>query len=369
MMTAALRPDLAGPIILAGSPLSYWAGVRGKSPMRYLGGLLGGTWLTGARRRSRPRHFRRRQPHRQFREPCNPANTYWQKAYNVFSQIDSEPERFLDFETWWGSPVLLNAEEMQWIADNLFVGNKTGARAKSPPPTGERDRPAQHHVAHRRVLLLGRRDHAAAAGAGLGARPLRRRRRPRPLRPDDRLLGAPDHRPSRHLRLGQGGDEGAQRVRLVHRHDRYPAARPLRGRDHRGRGGHGAAGPDRGHATCCSLEPRKLDDIRAFGRNDAGGRGRFSTVARVSEINKGLYETFAAPIVRQAVDEEIGRVAARHAPASHALLGALGPEPAGGPPWRAWPRRCAPNRRPVAPTTIRCARWRDHDGEARSATA
>jgi len=29
--------------MLAGSPLSYWAGGHGKNPMRYLGGLLGGT--------------------------------------------------------------------------------------------------------------------------------------------------------------------------------------------------------------------------------------------------------------------------------------------------------------------------------------
>ena len=46
MMTAATRPDHFGPIVLAGTPLSYWAGVRGKNPMRYLGGALGGTWLT-----------------------------------------------------------------------------------------------------------------------------------------------------------------------------------------------------------------------------------------------------------------------------------------------------------------------------------
>ncbi len=46
MMTAAVRPELAGVIMLAGTPLSYWAGVRGKNPMRYLGGMLGGTWLT-----------------------------------------------------------------------------------------------------------------------------------------------------------------------------------------------------------------------------------------------------------------------------------------------------------------------------------
>src|SRR5215813_10384334 len=46
MMMSAMRPDLPGPIMLVASPLSYWAGTRGKNPMRYLGGLLGGTWLT-----------------------------------------------------------------------------------------------------------------------------------------------------------------------------------------------------------------------------------------------------------------------------------------------------------------------------------
>src|SRR6516165_1032297 len=46
MMISAIHPEKVGPIMLAGSPLSYWAGVHGKNPMRYLGGLLGGTWLT-----------------------------------------------------------------------------------------------------------------------------------------------------------------------------------------------------------------------------------------------------------------------------------------------------------------------------------
>jgi len=43
-MLAALAPKLVGPILLADSPLSYWAGVVGENPMRYLGGLLGGSW-------------------------------------------------------------------------------------------------------------------------------------------------------------------------------------------------------------------------------------------------------------------------------------------------------------------------------------
>jgi hypothetical protein len=52
-----------------------------------------------------------------------------------------------------------------------------------------------------------------------------------------------------------------------------------------------------------SLQPRKLDAIRALGRKDADDDRRFRTVARVSEINRGLYETLAAPLVRAAMSE------------------------------------------------------------------
>src|SRR5271165_2646351 len=123
MMTAAIRPEQFGPILLAGTPLSYWAGVRGKNPMRYLGGTLGGTWLTALAGDMGAGIFDGAGLVANF-ESLNPANTFWTKPYNVYSKIDSEPERFLEFETWWGNPVLLNAGEMQWIADNLFVGNK-----------------------------------------------------------------------------------------------------------------------------------------------------------------------------------------------------------------------------------------------------
>jgi len=46
MILASLRPELFGPVIVAGAPLAYWEGVHGKYPMRYSGGLLGGSWLT-----------------------------------------------------------------------------------------------------------------------------------------------------------------------------------------------------------------------------------------------------------------------------------------------------------------------------------
>ena len=183
MMMAALRPELAGPILLAGSPLSYWAGVRGKNPLRYLGGLLGGTWLTALAGDLGDGIFDGAHLIANF-ESMNPANTYWKKLYNLYSKIDTEAPRYLDFETWWGSPVLLNA-------GRCSGSPTTSSSATSSPPAssghsdGTAHRPAEHEVADHRLLLLGRRHHPAAAGAGLDHRPLRAttRRSSPPARP------------------------------------------------------------------------------------------------------------------------------------------------------------------------------------------
>lgn len=126
MLVASQRPELFGPIILAGSPLSYWAGVRGKNPMRYTGGLLGGSWLTALTGDLEDGKFDGAWLVTNF-ENLNPANTLWSKQYNLYAKIDSEAPRYLDFERWWGGHVLLNAEEMQFIADELFIGNKLAA--------------------------------------------------------------------------------------------------------------------------------------------------------------------------------------------------------------------------------------------------
>ncbi len=82
MMMAALNPNLTGPIMLAGSPLSYWAGVHGKNPMRYLGGLLGGTWLTALTGDLGAGIFDGANLVANF-ESLNLANTYWSKPYNL----------------------------------------------------------------------------------------------------------------------------------------------------------------------------------------------------------------------------------------------------------------------------------------------
>ena len=125
-MLAAIRPELFGPLIIAGSPLSYWAGVRGVNPMRYSGGLLGGSWLTALTSDLGAGKFDGAWLVQNF-ENLNPANTLWSKHYNLYSNVDKEAPRYLEFERWWGGHVNLNAEEIQFIVDNLFIGNKLAA--------------------------------------------------------------------------------------------------------------------------------------------------------------------------------------------------------------------------------------------------
>src|SRR5215467_6536710 len=126
MMLAAIRPELFGPIIIAGSPLSYWSGVHGKNPMRYSGGLLGGSWLTALTSDLGGCKFDGAWLVQNF-ENQNPANTLWTKQYNVYSKIDTEAPRYLGFERYWGGHVNLNPEEMQFIVDELFIGNNLAA--------------------------------------------------------------------------------------------------------------------------------------------------------------------------------------------------------------------------------------------------
>jgi len=127
MMLAASSPDDTGPIVIVGAPMSYWGGAwsesEGDNPMRYAGGLLGGTWLASLSSDLGAGKFDGAHLVQNF-ENLNPANTFWNKYYQVFANVDTEAERFLEFERWWSGYFLLNREEIEWITRNLFVGNK-----------------------------------------------------------------------------------------------------------------------------------------------------------------------------------------------------------------------------------------------------
>jgi pimeloyl-ACP methyl ester carboxylesterase len=127
MMLAAADPDDTGPIVINGAPMSYWGGAwqdgAGDNPMRYSGGLLGGTWLASLTSDLGDGVFDGAYLVENF-ENLNPANTFWDKYYHLYANVDTEPPRFLDFERWWGGFYLMNREEIEWITRNLFVGNK-----------------------------------------------------------------------------------------------------------------------------------------------------------------------------------------------------------------------------------------------------
>jgi len=304
LMMAALRPELVGPILVAGSPLSYWAGVRGKNPMRYLGGILGGTWLTALAGDLGKGIFDGANLVANF-ESLDPANTYWKKLYNVYSKVDTEAPRFLDFETWWGSPVLLNAEEMQWIADNLFVGNKLTAGQLS---TSDGQPIDLRKVTSPIVVLCSWGDNITPPQQALGWIT--------DLYQDDKDIAAGGqtivytlHQSIGHLGIFVSGKvatkehaEFASCMDLINLlpPGLYEAVITEVDED--------TENPELVNGKYLfRLEARTLQDIRALGANSPEDDRRFATAARISDINLGLYRATAGRVLRALVPESLAK--------------------------------------------------------------
>lgn len=114
---------LVGPAVLNGSPLSYWAGAPEANPMRLLGGLLGGSWAAHLVADLGDGRFDGANLVQNF-ESLNPANTLWNKPYQLFADPEGQRERFLEFERWWTGFYTLSREEITAIVGDLFIGNQ-----------------------------------------------------------------------------------------------------------------------------------------------------------------------------------------------------------------------------------------------------
>ncbi len=126
------------------------------------------------------------------------------KQYNVYSKVDTEADRYLEFERWWGGHVNLNAEEIQFIVDELFVGNNLAA---GKIETSDGRKVDLRNIRSPRSPVFrahGRQRHAATTGAALDPGLLCRRRRDQGLRADHRLHCSREHRASRHFRSSAG---------------------------------------------------------------------------------------------------------------------------------------------------------------------
>lgn len=123
MLVAIHCRGSAGPIVLNGSPLSYWAGESGANPMRLAGGLFGGSWLTHFLGDLGDGRFDGAWLIQNF-ETLKPEAAIWDKYASLFLDIDREEERFLEFERWWNAWYSFSREEMVEIVNHLFIGNE-----------------------------------------------------------------------------------------------------------------------------------------------------------------------------------------------------------------------------------------------------
>ena len=300
LMTAAIAPDLMGPVLVVGSPVSYWPESTARTRCAISAAFSAARGSPRSPATSAPGNSTARISIANF-ELANPANTFWTKQYNVYANVDAETERFLSFETWWGSPVLLNAGEIQWIVDNLFIGNKLST---GQIRTSDGVRVDLRNIKSPILVFCSEGDNISP-----------------PQQTLDWILDLYDsvdeiiaegqtivyslHHSIGHLGIFVSGQIASKEYQeFVSCMDMIEAAPP---------GLYEAIIADVGETTenrelvdgkyLFRLETRTLDDIRAFGVNSPEDDRRFAAVARLSEVNLSLYRTFVEPWVRAAVTE------------------------------------------------------------------
>jgi pimeloyl-ACP methyl ester carboxylesterase len=306
MMAACMRPDVVGPMVIAGGPLSYWAGVHGKNAMRYMGGLFGGSWLDRMISDIGNGVFDAAWLVANF-DNLNPANTLWTKQYNVWADPEQEKNRYLQFEKWWGDFVLLRGEEMQWMVDNLFIGNKfsTGQivtsdgirldirEVKTPivcfcshgdnitPPQQALDWILDNYQSVDEIRQCGQRifytidPTAGHLAIFVGTK-----------------VAAKDHAEFiNNMELIETMPPGLYEIVITEK----PGSEVSRDGE--------------AIAFDLSIEERGLDDVRALGCNSLEDEREFAAVARVSDLNNALYETFLQPWIKMMSGPQQARAA------------------------------------------------------------
>jgi pimeloyl-ACP methyl ester carboxylesterase len=299
MMLAASRPDIAGPCVVNGAPISYWAGNDGENPMRYLGGLAGGAWPALFASDLGAGKFDGAHLVRNF-EYLNPANTLWEKYYHLWANVDTETARFREFERWWGGFYLFNDQEIRWIVNNLFVGNKLSVgdarlgpgrffdlkSIKSPiivfASMGDNITPPQQAFNWIGDLYSSTEEIKASGQTIVG------------------LL----HEDVGHLGIFVSGQvanrEHAQIIELLKHIQQLPPG--LYGMDIKER-------PRRDGTVeyDVTIVERTLEDLRKMQKYDRVDEKPFEAVAALSELTERAYELLARPIVRQMTPEWLAR--------------------------------------------------------------
>ncbi|MFG1479119.1 DUF3141 domain-containing protein [Xanthobacter sp. V4C-4] len=293
LMVAMLRPDLFGPCMVAGSPMSYWQGVHGKNPMRYSGGLLGGSWLTALVSDLGGGTFDGTWLILNF-DALNPANWLWGKQYEVFATVDTEGSRYLEFEKWWGDFITLNGDEIQFLVDEFFIGDKLTRNEVRATDGRVFD---LRNISSPVIVFTSQGDNISPPPQTLGWI-LDLYKDVDDIRAEGRTIVYCMNQKVGHLAIfvssKVGAKEDEELVRLMDLIDCLPPGlyelviEPATD----------AAARAEGRAWHSRFELRSLDDIRAYGRNSVEDDRAFAAARRLSEINHSLYRTFLQPAVR-----------------------------------------------------------------------
>jgi hypothetical protein len=263
-----------------------------------MGGLLGGSWLTALMSDLGNGKFDGAWLVTNF-ESLNPANTFWTKQHNLYSKIDTEPPRYLEFEQWWGGHVLLNAEEMQFIVDKLFVGNRL---ATSEIVFSDGQCVDLRNVQSPVVVFCSKGDNITPPQQALDWI-LDQYRSVDDIRAHGQTIVYAVHESIGHLGIFVSGsvakkehDEFASNIDLIDvlPPGLYEAVMVPKDAD---------SDDLVGGNYLVRFEARSLDDIRALGGNGEEDDREFAAAARVSEINLGLYRTFVQPWVQSWTNE------------------------------------------------------------------
>lgn len=300
MMAASLEPDEFGPILIAGAPLSYWAGERGGAPMRYTGGMTGGSWITSLMSDMGAGQFDGAGLVENF-ERLNPANTLWSKQYQLYSRVDTEAGRYLDFERWWGGHVVLGGEEIQYIVDNLFIGNRLST---AQLVTSDGRRIDLRNLRSPVVVFCSRGDDITPPPQALGwIRDLYEDHND--IIANDQTIVYCTHDTTGHLGIFVSGSvsrkEHAEFTANMDFIDVLPPGL------YETTVSHADERPD-GEAIerdyLLEFQTRNFDELNQAIHHRPDDDQRFATLARISEINLGLYRQFIQPAIQAVATPE-----------------------------------------------------------------
>ncbi|MBV8070192.1 MAG: DUF3141 domain-containing protein, partial [Acidobacteriaceae bacterium] len=270
---------------------SYWGGVHGKNPMRYLGGMLGGSWLDRLTSDLGNGTFDAAWLIANF-DNLNPANTLWTKQYKVWANPEREESNYLHFEKWWGDFVLLRGEELQWMVDNLFVGNKLSS---GQIVTTDGIRLDIREVKTPIVCFCSQGDNITPPQQALDWILDNYESVDEIRRSGQRIFYVVDPKVG-HLAIFVGTKVAAKNhAEFINNMELIDAMPPglyeiLIAED--------PASTADSPSFDLRIEPRSLDDIRALGYNSPEDERAFAAVARLSELNNAAYATYLQPWIK-----------------------------------------------------------------------